>query len=58
MEYVFKKGFKTGWIRALGIAAIVVFCNYRDIIAFIITQFVPHAPPPTTIVPPMPFQQV
>jgi hypothetical protein len=57
--YVFKKGFKTGWIRALaiGIAAIVVFVIIGIIIAFIITQFVPHSPPPT-IVPPMPFQQV
>ena len=58
--YVFKKGFKTGWIRALGIgiAAIVVFVIIGIIIAFIITQLVPHAPPPSTIVPPMPFQQV
>jgi hypothetical protein len=56
--YVFKKGFETGWIRALAIAisAIVVFVIIGIIIAFIINQFVPHAP--TTIVPPVPFQQV
>lgn len=57
--YVFKKGFETGWIRALAIAisAIVVFVIIGIIIAFIVNQFVPHAPPPT-FVPPVPFQQV
>ncbi|HET7345200.1 MAG TPA: hypothetical protein VFJ05_04950 [Nitrososphaeraceae archaeon] len=60
--YVFKKGFETGWIRALGIgiAAIVVFVIIGIAIAFIINQFIPHAPLPSQpiIVPPMPFQQV
>jgi hypothetical protein len=60
--YIFKKGFETGWIRALGIAisAIIVFVIIGIIIAFIINQFIPHVPLPSppTIVPPMPFQQV
>lgn len=58
--YIFKKGFETGWIRALaiGIAALVVFVIIGIIIAFIVNQFIPHAPLPPTIVPPMPFQQI
>jgi hypothetical protein len=58
--YIFKKGFETGWIRALGIsiAAIVVFVIIGIIIAFVINQFIPHVPSPPISVPPMPFQQV
>ncbi|HZD81929.1 MAG TPA: hypothetical protein VE076_03540 [Nitrososphaeraceae archaeon] len=61
--YIFKKGFETGWIRALAIAisAIIVFVIIGIIIAFVINQFIPHVPvqsPRPTIVPPMPFQQV
>lgn len=71
--YVFKRGFKTGWIRALGItiAAIVVFVIIGIIISFTVTQFIPHPQPqlsppqtpkpssPPRVVPPlMPFQQV
>jgi hypothetical protein len=60
--YIFKKGFETGWIRALaiGIAAIVVFVIIGIIIAFIVNQFIAHTPPssPPTIVPPVPFHQV
>jgi hypothetical protein len=61
--YIFKKGFETGWIRALGIgiAAVIVFVIIGIIIAFVINQFIPHVPVPSsppTIVPPMPFQQV
>jgi len=61
--YIFKKGFETGWIRALGIgiAAVIVFVIIGIIIAFVINQFIPHVPVPSsppTIVSPMPFQQV
>ena len=63
--YVFKRGFKTDWIRALGItiAAIVVFVITGIIISFTVTQFISHtqpqlSPPPTVIPPMMPFQQV
>ncbi|MFL6455808.1 MAG: hypothetical protein ACJ71G_02430 [Nitrososphaeraceae archaeon] len=65
--YVFKRGFKTGWIRALGIsiAAIAVFVIIGIIIFFAASQFISHTqpqtprPPPPTVVPPlMPFQQV
>jgi hypothetical protein len=52
---VFKKGFDTGWIRALGIAilAIIVFAIIGVIITFIIQAIVPGAPPIT----PIPLQQ-
>jgi hypothetical protein len=72
--YVFKRGFKTGWIRALGITivAIVVFVIIGIIISSTVTQFISHTQPqlsppqtpipsprPPTVVPPMmPFQQV
>jgi cation transport ATPase len=64
--YVFKRGFKTGWIRALGISivAIVVLVIIGIIIFFVVSQFVSHtqlhpSPPTPTVVPPMmPFQQV
>jgi hypothetical protein len=67
--YVFKRGFRTGWIRALGIsiAAIVVFVIIGIIIFFVASQFTSHTqlqPSPQTplqppVVPPMmPFQQV
>jgi hypothetical protein len=71
--YVFKRGFKTGWIRALGIAitAILVFVIIGIMVFFVASQFVSYTQPqspsllraprpsPPTIVPPMmPFQQV
>ena len=67
--YVFKRGFKTGWIRALGItiAAIVVFVIIDVIISTTISHTQPQLSPPQTpkpsspptVVPPMmPFQQV
>lgn len=56
---VFKKGFDTGWLRALGIAilAIIVFAVIGLIISLIIQLIVPEAPPITPI-PPIPLQQV
>lgn len=53
---VFKKGFDTGWIRALGIAilAIVVFAVIGVIITLIMQAAVPGAPPIT----PIPLQRV
>jgi hypothetical protein len=56
---VFKKGFDTGWLRALGIAilAIIVFAVIGLIISFLIELIVPEAPPITSI-PPIPLQQV
>ena len=56
---VFKKGFDTGWLRALGIAilAIIVFAVIGLIITFLIQLVVPEAPPITPI-PPIPLQQV
>ena len=56
---VFKKGFDTGWLRALGIAilAIIVFAVIGLIISFLIELIVPEAPPITPI-PPIPLQQV
>ena len=53
---VFKKGFDTGWLRALGIAilAIIVFAVIGLIISFLIQLIVPEAPPIT----PIPLQQV
>jgi hypothetical protein len=52
---VFKKGFDTGWLRALGIAvlATVVFAIMGIIITLIIWTIVPDAPPIT----PIPLQQ-
>jgi hypothetical protein len=53
--WVFKKGFDTGWLRALGIAilAIVVFAVIGVIISLVIQAIVPEAPPIT----PIPLQQ-
>lgn len=53
---VFKKGFDTGWIRALAIAilATVVFAVIGVVITLIIQAIVPGAPPIT----PIPLQQV
>ena len=52
---VFKKGFDTGWLRALGIAilATVVFTIISIIVTLIIWAVVPNAPPIT----PIPLQQ-
>lgn len=52
---VFKKGFDTGWIRALAIAilAIIVFAVIGLIVTLIIQWVVPGAPPIT----PFPLQQ-
>jgi hypothetical protein len=52
---VFKKGFDTGWIRALAIAilAIVVFAVIGVVITLIMQAVVPGAPPIT----PIPLQQ-
>jgi hypothetical protein len=52
---VFKKGFDTGWIRALAIAilATVVFAVIGIIITLIMQAIVPGAPPIT----PIPLQQ-
>jgi hypothetical protein len=53
---VFKKGFDTGWLRALAIAilAIVVFAIIGAIITLIMQAVVPGVPPIT----PIPLQQV
>ena len=53
---VFKRGFHTGWIRALGIAilAIIVFAIIGLIISLLMQVIVPEAPPIT----PIPLQQV
>ena len=53
---VFKKGFDTGWIRALAIAilAIIVFAVIGVIITLVMQAIVPGAPPIT----PIPLQQV
>lgn len=52
---VFKKGFDTGWIRALGIAllATIVFVIMGIVITLIMWTVVPNAPPIT----PIPLQQ-
>jgi hypothetical protein len=52
---VFKKGFDTGWLRALAIAilAIIVFAVIGVIITFAMQSIVPGAPPIT----PIPLQQ-
>ncbi len=56
---VFKKGFDTGWLRALGIAilAIIAFAVIGLLISFLIQLIVPDAPPITPL-PPIPLQQV
>jgi hypothetical protein len=56
---IFKIGFDTGWLRALGIAilAIIVFVVIGLIISFLIQLVVPEAPPITPITP-IPLQQV
>jgi hypothetical protein len=53
---VFKKGFDTGWIRALAIAilATIVFAVMGAIITLLIQMVVPGVPPIT----PIPLQQV
>lgn len=53
--WVFKRGFLTGWIRALGIAilAIVIFAAIGVLIGLVIQAIVPGAPPIT----PIPLQQ-
>jgi hypothetical protein len=53
---VFKRGFHTGWIRALGIAilAIIVFAIIGLIISLLMQVIVPEAPP----IIPIPLQQV
>jgi hypothetical protein len=52
---VFKKGFETGWLRALGIAilATVVFAILGIVVSLLIQAVVPGAPPIT----PLPLQQ-
>ena len=57
---VFKKGFDTGWLRALGIAilAIIVFAVIGFIISLVIQLIIPEAPTITPIPPPFPLQQV
>lgn len=52
---VFKKGFDTGWLRALGIAilATVVFAVIGVIITLVMWSVAPNAPPLT----PIPLQQ-
>jgi hypothetical protein len=54
--WVFKNGFDTGWLRALGIAvlAIIVFGVIGVLINVVIQAIVPEAPPITT---PIPLQQ-
>lgn len=53
---VFKRGFHTGWLRALGIAilAIIVFAVIGLVISLVMQVIVPEAPPIT----PIPLQQV
>ena len=53
---IFKRGFHTGWLRALGIAilAIIVFAVIGLIISLLTQVIVPEAPPIT----PIPLQQV
>jgi hypothetical protein len=52
---VFKKGFDTGWLRALGIAilATIVFVIIGIVITLVIWTVVPGAPP----ISPIPLQQ-
>lgn len=53
---VFKRGFHTGWLRALGIAmlAVILFAVIGFIISLLMQVIVPEAPPIT----PIPLQQV
>jgi hypothetical protein len=53
---VFKRGFHTGWLRALGIAilSIIVFAVIGLIISVLMQVIIPEAPPIT----PIPLQQV
>jgi hypothetical protein len=53
---VFKRGFHTGWLRALGIAmlAVIVFAVIGLIVSLLMQVIVPEAPPIT----PIPLQQV
>lgn len=53
---VFKRGFHTGWLRALGIVmlAVIVFAVIGLIISLLMRVIVPEAPPIT----PIPLQQV
>ena len=53
---VFKKGFETGWLRALAIAilGIIVFSVMGILITLVMQMFVPSAPPIT----PFPLQHV
>jgi hypothetical protein len=53
--WVFKKGFHTGWLRALGIAilAIVMFAVIGVLISLVIQAIVPEVPPLS----PIPLQQ-
>ena len=55
--YVFKIGFKTGWIRGAGIAvlAIIVFVIIGVVITLFIHLFTPNVPP---IITTQPFQVV
>ncbi|PWU80044.1 MAG: hypothetical protein DLM72_14260 [Candidatus Nitrosopolaris wilkensis] len=48
--YVFKRGFETGWIKAVGIAlfAIVLFVFMSIVIALITHVLVPNLPPMIT----------
>jgi ABC-type transport system involved in multi-copper enzyme maturation permease subunit len=57
--FIFKKGFKTGWLRAVGIfiLAIIVFVIIEFILSLIINQLVPSYSP-NTIIPPFPFQPI
>src|ERR671917_151473 len=52
---VFKRGFHTGWLRALGIAilAIIVYAVIGLVISLVMQLIVPEAPPIT----PIPLQQ-
>jgi hypothetical protein len=56
--YVFRKGFETGWIRAVGIAivAVIVFVIIGIAIALTLDQFLPNIS--HTVFPPIPFQRI
>lgn len=49
--WVFKKGFDTGWLRALAIAVLasIAFVIFGFAITLLIHAFVPHAPPVTPL---------
>jgi len=51
--YVFRRGFETGWIKAVGIAlfAIVVFVFMGIVIALVTHVLVPNVPPIITTQP-------